>query len=412
MFHRACWDTHCAHHAGSHEGSLADLDCPVCRGKGVMLAHWEYVDPKLVTQPNGEGGQVNPMWSRRHDGNPPSRSRNMPSNGATSSGSWSQVGLVSEHRLPSNNSSPRRRGREAKPPTSNINLSAVTGYLRNVLTRRSRTDSPSFRHPEQEVPIPSARGANSPPRPEGEGDIDIRMSDSGATVMVILPNTWLDVETWSNITDHFIPSDNTSIKQVPINHESLSGASLSFHSMTRLTDGRLSMLLDIGSVGNLTGELTAREMAKAALKANRTPSQYQRAKPLNVSGVGKGSEQCHHNCKLPVSLNKAGGGSIKANFDTPIIPGSELPALLGLDTVRGCRGIIDTNTLRLYLLGPGDYDLSKALPPGTECIQGELAPSGHFVIPCDSFDQEDTDKGGIETPTAGVSLPVSVNQSP
>ena len=105
--------------------------------------------------------------------------------------------------------------------------------------------------------------------------------------MVILPNTWLDVETWSSITDHFIPSDNTTVKQVPINHESKNGMNLSFHSMTRLSDGRLSMLLDIGSVGNLTGELTAREIAKAAIKAGRMPSQYQRDKPLNVSGVGK-----------------------------------------------------------------------------------------------------------------------------
>ena len=230
--------------------------------------------------------------------------------------------------------------------------------------------------------------------------------------MVILPNTWLDVETWSNITDNFIPSDNTTVKQVPINHDSPNGMNLSFHSMTRLSDGRLSTLLDIGSVGNLTGELTAREIAKAAIKAGRMPQQYQRDKPRNVSGVGKGSEQCHHNCKLPVSLDKAGGGSIKANFETPIIPGSELPALLGLDTVRRCRGIIDTNTLRLYLLGPGNYDLEKALPPGTECIQGELTPSGHFVIPCDSYGQENPDKGGIETPVTGVSLPVSVNQSP
>ena len=58
MFHRSCWDTHCAHHAEKHQGNLADLDCPVCRGKDVMLAHWEYVDPKLLTQPNRLGGQV------------------------------------------------------------------------------------------------------------------------------------------------------------------------------------------------------------------------------------------------------------------------------------------------------------------------------------------------------------------
>ena len=114
-------------------------------------------------------------------------------------------------------------------------------------------------------------------------------------------------------------------------------------------------------------------------------------------------------CKLPVSFDKVGCGSLRANFETPIIPGSQLPALLGLYTVRWCRGIIDTNTLRLYLLGPGNYDLGTALPPGTECIQGELSPSGHFVMPCDGY-KEIPEKGGIESPVTGVALPVSASQ--
>ena len=33
----------------------------------------------------------------------------------------------------------------------------------------------------------------------------------------------------------------------------------------------------------------------------------------------------------------------------------------------------------------GDYDLDKAMPPGTEVYQGELAPSGHMVLPCCEF---------------------------
>ena len=259
------------------------------------------------------------------------------------------------------------------------------------------------------MPVPSTRGANSPR--SSERDLDIQMDGTGTQVMVILPNTWLDVETWSTISENFMSPNDTKVQQVPINRDSSVGANLSFHSVTRLTDGRLSMLLDIGSVGNLTSDVTARAMATAAINAGRTPSQYKRDKPLNVSGVGKGNEQCHHNCKVSVSINTTGGKSVRANFDTPIVPGSELPALLGLETIRRCRGIIDTNTLRLHLLGPGDYDLEKMLPPGTESIQGELAPSRHFVIPCDSYGQETQDKGGIEAPETGVSLPVSANQS-
>ena len=112
---------------------------------------------------------------------------------------------------------------------------------------------------------------NSPPR--AEGDVDIQMNEAGTRVIVILPNAWLGVETWSTVTDNFIPSEGTTIKQAPVNRRMSGGVNFSFHSMSRLFDGRLSMLLDIGPVGNLTGEITAREIAKAAIKAGRMPQQ-------------------------------------------------------------------------------------------------------------------------------------------
>ena len=51
------------------------------------------------------------------------------------------------------------------------------------------------------------------------------------------------------------------------------------------------------------------------------------------------------------------------------------------------RAILDLATLKVYFAGHGDYDLTKELPPGTECFQGELAPSGHMVLPCCEFMQ-------------------------
>ena len=46
------------------------------------------------------------------------------------------------------------------------------------------------------------------------------------------------------------------------------------------------------------------------------------------------------------------------------------------------RAVIDANTNKLYFLGPGDYDLDKAVPPGTDILQCEMAPGGHIVAPC------------------------------
>ena len=36
----------------------------------------------------------------------------------------------------------------------------------------------------------------------------------------------------------------------------------------------------------------------------------------------------------------------------------------------------------LCFMGPGDYELEKAMPPGTDSFQLETAPSGHSVLPC------------------------------
>ena len=48
------------------------------------------------------------------------------------------------------------------------------------------------------------------------------------------------------------------------------------------------------------------------------------------------------------------------------VPGSQLPALVGLNAACESRTIIGTTRSQVYIGGPGDYDLMKALPPGTQ----------------------------------------------
>ena len=94
------------------------------------------------------------------------------------------------------------------------------------------------------------------------------------------------------------------------------------------------------------------------------------------------------------------------------MPNSELLALLGLDTCRQQRAIIDTNKNKMYLVGPADYDLEQLLPAGTECIDLEVAPSGHLVIPCAEFDSLDAaEKRGGLVLEKEVALPVSTSSS-
>ena len=63
----------------------------------------------------------------------------------------------------------------------------------------------------------------------------------------------------------------------------------------------------------------------------------------------------------------------------PTVKGSELPALLGLRSLNRKRAILDLVDNKT---GPGTYDLSKAMPPGTQTYQLKVAPSGHLLLPC------------------------------
>ena len=144
------------------------------------------------------------------------------------------------------------------------------------------------------------------------------------------------------------------------------------------------LLLDIGSVGNLCGDQWAKTMAKKALDTGRRPQSIRRDKPLAVSGVGHGSQKCTHNCIFPIAV-KTSTGYLKGTFEAPTVPKSNLPALLGLDSLRRLRACIDCRTMKVFFLGPGDYDIQAHAPPGTKSIQCLTAPSGHMIVRCADF---------------------------
>ena len=156
-----------------------------------------------------------------------------------------------------------------------------------------------------------------------------------------------------------------------------------FHIQTRLAGGRPSIIVDPGSVGNLCGDKWAKEVAKLAARNGHRPTYEKRPRPLKVSGVGNGSQECHYDCTLPVALQQANQGqTCVGNITVPAVHNSDLPGLLGLTALRKNRAVLDFNTLRLHFCGPGECELERALPPGTDSFQLELAPSGHIVLPC------------------------------
>ena len=351
IFHATCWNEY-HNHADASRAFRGD--CPNCRGRGDVIAIWNYIDPNLVTQylPDGTGRQVS-------------------------------------------------------------NDMAVDQSVELTTPRSVATEYP-FDTPDSHASPTPTFGTPNPPVSAWEEMH--RMSGTASTSTytgsfhgIVLPNTYWDAQDWIASSGFGSPSGRYLIP--PSAAPPAGQENRSYHLETRLPDGKPALLLDIGSVGNLAGDAWVKDQATVAVDNKRKPEQYKRERPLSVSGVGNGSQSCEFNCRLPIAIPNQSGKFTKGTFDTPTVPKSMLPALLGLDSTRRCRGIIDTNTLVLHLCGPGDYDLMAALPAGTESIQCKIAPSGHMVIPCAEFAELDKRQryGGLEVEHE-VALPAVVEE--
>ena len=152
---------------------------------------------------------------------------------------------------------------------------------------------------------------------------------------------------------------------------------------TTLSDGRPSIIVDPGSVGNLCGDKWAKHVAMLAKRNGHRPSYNERPRPLEVCGVGNGSQSCHYDCTLPVAIQPENTSETNiGDLRVPAVANSDLPGLLGLTALKKNRAVLDFTTLKLYFCGPNDYELEKGLPEGTDVYQLETAPSGHIVLPC------------------------------
>ena len=181
---------------------------------------------------------------------------------------------------------------------------------------------------------------------------------------------------------------------------------------THLADGRPSLIIDPGSVGNLCGDSWAKQMAITSSKYGKDPSFTRRTTPINVSGVGHGSQQAKHDCHLPIAFKKKNGPAgapvrAEGHISISSVQNSQLPGLMGLNALIKNRAVLDFRTQELYFLGPGDYDLSKAMPAGTDIFDLERAPSGHFVIPCCEYEGHDPQDHGGDTLTLLTREPAS-----
>ena len=163
----------------------------------------------------------------------------------------------------------------------------------------------------------------------------------------------------------------------------VAGGESVYHANTQLQDGRVSVIIDTGAWGNLSGDRWAWEAAAQAQASGHAPTQQRLQQPLSVQGVGHGSQRCTWSTTIPAAMRMEDGTYTMNRFTSPTVPSSELPALLGLKSLMEHGAIIDCRNKMLYLCGPGEATITT--PPGTEALRLEQAPSGHLVLPISDY---------------------------
>ena len=161
-----------------------------------------------------------------------------------------------------------------------------------------------------------------------------------------------------------------------------------YHAATQLPDGQLSMIIDPGAWTNLMGVSTAKQLSERAVKAGHTPTQEQMPRPLNVQGVGNGTQQCRYQLKTPIAVPDQTGKATLHSITIPIVEGAggaEIPGLLGLRSMESLRAVLDMGRHELIL--PGAGEIETTYPPGTTRIPLRKAPSGHLVMVIDDYER-------------------------
>ena len=147
--------------------------------------------------------------------------------------------------------------------------------------------------------------------------------------------------------------------------------------------GGEAMLIDPGSPGNLCGSRWSDRQAAECRKAGEEAPTHQDIDPFVVGGVGAKPQTCHHKTRHRIGLDDGSTGS----YEAPVIPDSDVPALMGLEALERHRSLIDTYMRKLILVGPGGYRLQ--LSPGSKVFDLEKANTGHLMLPCSNFRKMD-----------------------
>lgn len=339
--------------------------CSFCRANSRLVAIWKWVDPNATEKQVIQGIEVPNLLERRH-----------------------------RPRVHHTIAARRTRSDNARRRTNSQSSSNSSEIARRRAFRQSV--QPGTRAPtttQNTTTRPNTTSATAPAEAESGPATG---QDSVGTIPVGVDPTPVGSESWEDIAG---PTDTHSFGQfnteTPHSHDygvHLPAVQKSYLQSTELASGKPGLLVDIGSIGNLTGDAWARSVSKACGRLGWKPTVTERTRPLRVHGVGTQPSEARHDVVLPIGIKKDDGESILGNVTMPVVPESGIPGLLGITSLRIKRALIDLIDNKLYFAGPGDYNLAAALPPGTECFQCENSPSGHLILPCTNYESTPSTK--------------------
>ena len=144
-------------------------------------------------------------------------------------------------------------------------------------------------------------------------------------------------------------------------------------------NGVVGLLVDPGAHDNLIGENTLQALGQqAGHKVHLAPLDQ----PMCVEGVGKSSQTAVNASLVPIGV----GGQC-GTYTASVIPGSDLPPLLGLKSLERKQAILDMGNHKLYFPGPGGVHIN--LSPGSIALDLDKSLSGHLILPTNNFPEGD-----------------------
>ena len=122
-----------------------------------------------------------------------------------------------------------------------------------------------------------------------------------------------------------------------------------------LKNRKLGLLVDTGAYDNIGGtESSWFKEFMAYIDSLGMKLSVREIPPISVSGVGSGAAKTNKAFTFPGAVLDTDGVAQNIFFDTPIVNGSPIPPLWGLQSLRKYRALIDCQGLKLHLLGEGD----------------------------------------------------------